>query len=137
MSRRAAFIVALLFGCCGAAAAQVASQSEIGGLTGVVVDDGTGAPIEGALVQVHQTGRSTTTDPAGHFAFKSLPSGSYDLSVSVVGYILVKRTVDLTSGQSASLVIALAAGTGTYREEVTVHGDSFPSRESAITAQQV
>jgi hypothetical protein len=59
-----------------------------GGLTGTVLDAGSGAPIAGARVQVSSPSdvSSVTTDASGHFAFLTLAPDTYTLSVTKTGY---------------------------------------------------
>jgi hypothetical protein len=59
-----------------------------GGLSGTVIDGGSGAPVAGARVQVTSPSdtASITTDNAGHFAFLTLPPDTYVVSVSKTGY---------------------------------------------------
>ncbi len=59
-----------------------------GGISGVVVDAGTGAPVAGAKVDVVSPSQSVTatTDASGHFLFISLSPDSYTLSVDKEAY---------------------------------------------------
>src|SRR5580698_6495856 len=53
-----------------------------GGLTGTIVDAGTGAPVAGARVQI-----SSPSDVAsGHFGFLTLPPDTYTVSITKTGY---------------------------------------------------
>jgi hypothetical protein len=61
--------------------------------------------------------------------------GQQELYVSAVDFILVKRPVAVTSGTVIEVMIALAEGTGTYAETVTVVGTS-PARADAIVAAE-
>ena len=54
----------------------------------------------------------------------------------VVGFILVKRPVDVAPGAPLDLTIALSEGTGTYSETVTVAGERFREQEKSVPAQQ-
>ena len=58
------------------------------------------------------------------------------LTVSVVGYILVQRAVDLTNGDVINLTIPLSGGTGTYTETVTVTAAPFRAAEPGVAVQQ-
>src|ERR1700742_1512809 len=59
-----------------------------GGLSGTVVDAGSGAPVAGARVQISSPSQtaSGTTDAGGHFAFSTLPPDTYSVSVTKTGY---------------------------------------------------
>jgi hypothetical protein len=54
----------------------------------------------------------------------------------VVGYILVRRTVDLAEGDVFDLRIPLTGGTGTYTETVTVTAAPFRIAEPGVAVQQ-
>lgn len=66
----------------------VAAQETVR-VAGVVSDEGTGAPIEGAVVRLADpagTVRETITDPEGAFAFEAVAPGAYVLGVRRIGY---------------------------------------------------
>src|SRR6185503_2143223 len=70
------------------------------------------------------------------FELSNVQPGRQTLYVSIVGFILVKRTVEVAPNQSVDLTILLSEGTGTYTEELTVSGERFPEQERAVPAQQ-
>lgn len=62
---------------------------------------------------------------------------SRTLYVSIVGFILVKRTIQIAAGQSLDVTIILSEGTGTYSETVVVSAGRFREQEKAVPSQQV
>jgi carboxypeptidase-like protein/TonB-dependent receptor-like protein len=106
-------------------------------VTGHVVDARTGSPLSKVLVVVEGVPLSTQTDDAGGFQLARVPAGMHRLFVSVVGYILVRRDVQVISGTALDVTIRLSEGTGTYTEAVTVAADRFRETEPAVAAQQV
>ena len=102
-----------------------------------MTDAETGAPIAGAIARLALDGRTAVTDGEGRFLMDHVPSGPQDVTVSVVGYILVKRTTTVSAGAVVELTIPIAQGTGTFRESVTVRGDTFPVREPSVLSQDV
>jgi len=66
-------------------------------------------------------------DDQGRFELDGVAEGPQELYVSAVDFILVKRTVTVISGAAIEVTMALAEGTGTYAETVTVVGTS-PAR---------
>src|SRR3954453_21149613 len=106
-------------------------------ISGRVVDARTGAGIDKVLVLIEKGGPSTQTDAAGTFRIASIPPGPHKLYVSVVGYILVRRDVQVAAGAVLDLTIPLSEGTGTYTETVTVAADPFRRADPGVAAQQV
>ncbi len=78
----AALVLALL------SQAQIALAGTTGNLSGVVVDAATGAPVAGATVTVTSPSdsRSSKTDASGSFAFLSLASDTYVVSIEGTGF---------------------------------------------------
>ena len=82
------------------------ARSGTGVLTGFVYWGGSAANrVSGASVTLtypdgHQT--STNTSSSGTYAFRSLPSGSYSLSVSATGACASDTSVTLASGRTAT-----------------------------------
>ena len=117
-------------------------------ITGQVIDGASGLGLSDARVQIQLAARDTPqppavtpdavlTSPDGRFALTGLPPGRHVLIVSVVGYAMVRRPVDIGDGGSIFLTIPMAEGTGTYTERVEVTGDLFREAEPAVAAQQV
>jgi hypothetical protein len=104
-------------------------------LDGVVLDAGTGQPLARVLVRAGERAETLTND-AGQFRFQDLPRERLRLTVSVVGYILVHRDIDLSAGDLRGLTIPLTGGTGTYTETVTVRAAPFQAAEPGVAAQQ-
>ena len=103
-------------------------------LHGRTVDARTGAPLGDVLVTLDDAGRAVKTDADGRFAFDGLSPGPHRLSISVVGYTFVRRTVDAAA--DGEITIALAEGTSAYSETVTVTPDAFrPPPEPLASAQ--
>ena len=108
-----------------------------GTISGRVVDGRTGAGIAKVLVLVEDGGPSTQTDATGAFRLDSVSVGLHKLYVSVVGYILVRRDVQVPAGGAVDVTIPLSEGTGTYTETVTVAADRFRTADPGVAAQQV
>jgi hypothetical protein len=104
-------------------------------IRGVVVDAGTAQPLARVLLRVDDRFETLTTD-TGSFEFQGLPRHKVRLTVSVIGYILVQRSVDLTEGDVLDLRIPVAGGTGTYAETVTVTAAPFRAAEPGVAVQQ-
>jgi len=108
-----------------------------GSISGRVVDARTGAGIDKVLVLIEDGGPSTQTDATGAFSLAAVSPGPHKLYVSVVGYILVRRDVEVAPGAAVDVTIPLSEGTGTYTESVTVSADRFRTADPGVAAQQV
>lgn len=115
----------------------VPTPTPSGTIRGLVLDRVGGTPIANVPVRLQDGADVVTTDAAGRFELINVPSGSRTLFVSIVGFILVKRTVQLESGQTVEVTVVLSEGTGTYSERVDVTAGRFREQERAVPAQQV
>ena len=81
--------VAVLFGLLLSAAYFASpSTAQPGGIIrGVVTDERTGAPIEGATVRVNSSDVHVTTNASGFYEFADLPAGQYWIELSKLGYV--------------------------------------------------
>ena len=113
------------------------SAQQPGIISGRVIDGRTGVGLDKVLVLIENGGPSTQTDATGAFRIESVTSGSHKLFVSVVGYILVRKIVQVPAGGAIEVTIPLSEGTGTYTETVTVAADPFPKADPGVAAQQV
>jgi len=107
-----AFILASAIVSIGPAAHAQTAPSQPATIRGLVLDRADGAPIEDVSVRL-QADR-----------------------VSVVGFILVRKTVDVLPASVLEVTIVLTEGTGTYAETVNVTGERFREQEKSVPAQQ-
>ena len=128
--------VVLTLGCLApTAAAQPVSTTETGIVSGVVIDRTDGAPIADVSVTLLDSNVSVKTDAEGKFELTNVAAGRRTLYVSVVGFVLVKRTIDVPPGGTLQVTIPLSEGTGTYTETVTVTGERFREQEKSVASQ--
>src|SRR3954462_3190207 len=113
------------------------SAQQPGIISGRVIDGRTGVGLDKVLVLIENGGPSPQTDPTGAFRIAAVTAGSHKLFVSVVGYILVRKIVQVPAGGAIEVTIPLSEGTGTYTETVTVAADPFRRGEPGVAAQQV
>ena len=74
-------------------------------VTGQVVDGVSGLGLSDVRVQIQGQPGSVLTDARGHFTLAGIPPGAHVLTVSVVGFVMVRRDMDLGEGGSIYLVI--------------------------------
>ena len=137
-SRRLAAIVLV---CAAALAEPRAAQAQstapdTATIRGVVLDRADGSPIADVAVKLQDAGVTVKTDEAGRFELTGVAPGRHVVYVSLVGFILVKRQVEVAAGATLDLTIALSEGTGTYSETVNVAGERFREQEKSVPAQQ-
>lgn len=106
-------------------------------LQGIVVDAATQTPLAGARVWLVDLGLTTFSDKDGRFTFTGLPAGSFTITVSEIGYIFVKRRVDLPDKSTLGIVVPLAEGQGTYTEDVTVVAEIERTPEPGVSSQAI
>lgn len=103
-------------------------RSSDGTIMGQVVDRTDATPLPGATVRLHPTDRGQATDAEGRFAFEEVPAGTYEVSVSFVGYASKTTEVELGAGATVSVEVDLRPAslglpdivvTGAARERTT------------------
>jgi hypothetical protein len=104
---------------------------------GQVIDAATQAPLAGARVWIVDLNLTANTGADGRFAFERLPGGSFTITVSQIGYIFIKRKIDLPDKSTIGLIIPLADGQGTYTENVTVVAATERPAEPGVASQTV
>jgi hypothetical protein len=78
-----------------------------GRLTGRVITAGTGKPIAGATIAIAGRG-SVISDSGGGYSFANLAPGTYQVSVSKIGFLGSSRTIAIKSGQTITANFSLA-----------------------------
>jgi hypothetical protein len=87
---------------------------------GKVIDFKTGEVIEKAVVSVRDRNISATTGHDGIFELHNVPPGSVELTVSTVGYGLLKTRIEVAPGAELELELLLGQGALKHSEHVTV-----------------
>ncbi len=126
---RLALVLWVIGGWPAAALAQTAA------ISGRIVDARTGQPLARVLVHVEHQAAFAETDDTGGFTL-SLPPGTYSITASLIGYAIVRQTVDVAAGVPRELVIELSEGAGSFEEVITVTG-AAPNRAGEAPAGSV
>jgi hypothetical protein len=91
-------------------------------VAGTVLDARTGQPLRDVVVSFADSAVFATSDASGHFELMIVP-GTYEVTLSLVGYALHRQPVTVTPGENPPLIIRLSEGAGQFEERVTVTGD--------------
>jgi hypothetical protein len=80
-----------------------------GGVTvsGAVISEGTGNPIPFSTIRIEPIGRDRFTDRNGSFVYYSVPAGTYQVQVRMLGYLPFDSTVQVVASQPLALTITL------------------------------
>ncbi|WP_138430066.1 TonB-dependent receptor [Fodinibius saliphilus] len=95
-------------------------------IKGTVISQENDQPLSGVNVAFPQLNRGTFTKADGSFTIQNLPSGTYSIVFSFVGYESKSRQIILNSGEAATLNISLKQ-TLIQNETITVTGTPFAS----------
>jgi hypothetical protein len=127
-----------------------------GSVTGTVSDE-TGGVLPGVTIQLRpasaQTALETVTDGSGIYRFDSVPAGTAELTIRLINFSTVRRTVTVTAGTpvsaNVSMVVAASAdivvtAPKTFRNLAEIDnpaenlvGVASAGSEGAITAAQL
>lgn len=102
-------------------------------LSGKVTDTTGTAPLQGAIVSVVGTNRSTSTDRFGEYRIANLPAGDYTVNVSYIGADEVSSSISVPA-TGASLDFTLG-GDVRYLDNILVVG-SAAAQAGAINQQR-
>jgi len=103
-------------------------------VTGTVSNSATHSALEGAVVEMVALGRQTLTDRSGQFAFRDLPAGSYELTVSYLGLDSARQTTRASDDARASVEFSLT--TAIYQLQQFVVTGEREGGAAAITQQR-
>lgn len=135
----------VLLGCAaGTAWAQTGSHSGSGFQTGRVVgevyDSETREPLVGGMVMIEGTNLGNVTTESGAYFVDYVPAGSYTISAEYLGYGTIRRSLDVTPGQTVNVdfglpsqvVLANAITAVIEKEPIPVEP---PVKEYSITSE--
>ena len=114
-------------------------------LSGTLTDS-TGAPVEGALVMLRNTGsnesRQSLTDAIGHYAFTLLQAGTFEVTGEKAGFKQSTRQgIDLAVSQAAIVDLQLTPGAASQQVVVNANASqisaAFNETGGLVTGEQV
>ena len=98
-------------------------------VTGRLIDSLTVAPLSGAVVQIEELRRETTSAPDGTFTFDNVPPGTYHVSVRFTGYS--SRRTEIVAAADRTTPVEIPIDPDLHFEEVvSVTGESRSQFES-------
>lgn len=101
----------------------VSAQTGGGRITGVVIDDSGEEPLPGTTIFIEELKKGIATDEHGDFSFSDIPTGTYTLTVSFMGYRTQTRKVTVGNERGSKIIIRLKADSKSL-DEVVVMGKS-------------
>lgn len=105
-----------------------------GSISGRVAQSDGNRNISGALVRIEETGQVATADDLGNFRFARVPTGTYTLTVSFLGFIEQSTRVDVVRGEQTNAEFWMDEGTNAAGE-IVVYG-SRSARANALNLQR-
>lgn len=101
----------------------VSAQTGGGRITGVVIDDSGEEPLPGTTIFIEDLKKGIATNEHGDFSFSDIPTGTYTLTVSFMGYRTQTRKVTVGNERGSKIIIRLKADSKSL-DEVVVMGKS-------------
>ena len=117
--------------CAAASLAPLGAQQPTGTITGQVVDSASRQPLADVNVIVEGTGLGTRTRDDGRFTIGGVPTGTHTIRAQRIGYASPLLVVEVQSGTTVSVEIALAKR-ATSLDQVVVVGYTT-QKKSTIT----
>jgi hypothetical protein len=106
----------------------------VGQIAGRVLDAATGEGLPGANVLVAAPGAGAATDLDGYYTIRGVPAGTYDVTVSFLGFTTKTVTgVEVRDGQTTTLDVVLEEDVGEI-EEVVVTAERERGTTAALLA---
>lgn len=108
----------------------------LGNVSGVVLDVATRAPLAGATVVIPGTELGTACDPDGRFLVAGVPSGTWSVEASMIGYRdQVRNPVVVNPGHTAEVEFRLEPAP-IAMTAVTVRAEQFPKVKDAPVSER-
>ena len=101
-------------------------------ITGQITDE-TNSPIPFANIYLVTLKKGTAANEDGEFILKNIPQGTWDITVSAVGFKSKSLKIDLNTATLANLNFALAADNELDAVEVFGRRDQHPDKIEALT----
>lgn len=115
------------------------AQALYGSIVGNVADQN-GAVLPGVSVKITNTGTrltlETVTDDTGSYIFRNLPTGTYDMTLSVKGFKEMHQAgISVTAGNPKRTDVTLPIGTATESVTVTADAATLKTEKSDLNTE--
>lgn len=109
----------------------------LGSVIGIVLDQASGTPLQGATLMLAGAGNATAQSAQdGRFKLDNLQGGAYTLQVQKPGYTTYDKTLSLTAGQTLDLgniALSQSVTAGIVRGRVTVAATGLPLASAKVS----
>lgn len=95
--------------------------AQTGAISGQVTDAESGETIPGANILITELERGAATDMDGNYVIENVPTGTYSLTATFVGYTTFRQTVQVNANQTTTINIEMQVG-AVGLDEVVVSG---------------
>ena len=107
-----------------------------GSISGRVIDNETGFALEGATIIIDQTNYSTITDQDGFFQIKNIPTSSYNITASFIGFSsLTKYNIVIKSAGNQPIEYLLNPSSQLLEEVIVSQSPFRTSIETPLSTQ--
>ena len=107
-----------------------------GSISGRVIDNETGYALEGATIIIDQTNYSTITDRDGFFQIKNIPTSSYNITASFIGFSsLTKYNIVIKSAGNQPIEYLLNPSSQLLEEVIVSQSPFRTSIETPLSTQ--
>ena len=103
-----------------------------GSIEGVITDVN-GVPLGGATVYIKSIDKGIDTDFDGKFAIENIKTGTYNVSISFVGFESVVKTVAVEKGKKVQLNASLKEASSVL-DEVILTANKKPQKRTEVPA---
>ncbi|WP_179318849.1 TonB-dependent receptor [Winogradskyella helgolandensis] len=108
------------------------TAQETGSIKGLISEE-SGMPLSGATVHIKALDKGTITDYDGKFMLENIVEGTYDISVSYVGYGTSTTSVSVTGGNTTTLNLTLNESNSVL-DEVVLTANKQPQKITDVPA---
>nr|WP_321227973.1 TonB-dependent receptor [uncultured Psychroserpens sp.] len=110
----------------------IVNAQETGTIKGLITD-ANGMPLAGASVSIKVLNKGAMTDFDGNFTIENIEVGTYDITVSFIGYKSYDQSITVTSGNTTELNSSLK-GSDTVLDEVILTANKQPQKITDVPA---